>query len=210
MDNKQERFLEVYEQCRESLVRFARSMTRDMEDARDIVQETTLIAFEKFETMKNTQAFTSFLFTIASRIYKRQRWRKSLFFKFANLEDEEYLFDNIVAPNTNPEELHDIKALQMAIASLPEKQREAVVLHEIAGLKMEEIAEIQGISVSGVKSRVQRGRAELENILLNKSKEKRKIIIQKNIEFNLNHYIMNVSESGLVPQINKREAYHEH
>ncbi len=40
------------------------------------------------------------------------------------------------------------------------------MLHEIVGMKMEEIADIQGGSVSGVKSRVQRGRAELERLLI--------------------------------------------
>ena len=163
---KQEQFLELYEQSRVGLVRFARSMARNPEDAKDLVQETTLAAFERFETLKSPQAFKSFLFTIASRIHKRQNWRKRFFFSFANEEKEFEVFDNLVAPSENPDIRYDLDALQKALNKLSDKQREAVVLHEIVGMKMEEIADIQGGSVSGVKSRVQRGRAELERLLI--------------------------------------------
>lgn len=163
---KQEQFLELYEQSRVGLVRFARSMARNPEDAKDLVQETTLAAFERFETLKSPQAFKSFLFTIASRIHKRQNWRKRFFFSFANEEKEFEVFDNLVAPSENPDIRFDLDALQKALNKLSDKQREAVVLHEIVGMKMEEIADIQGGSVSGVKSRVQRGRAELERLLI--------------------------------------------
>lgn len=163
---KQEQFLELYEQSRVGLVRFARSMARNPEDAKDLVQETTLAAFERFETLKSPQAFKSFLFTIASRIHKRQNWRKRFFFSFANEEKEFEVFDNLVAPNENPDIRYDLDVLQKALNKLSDKQREAVVLHEIVGMKMEEIADIQGGSVSGVKSRVQRGRAELERLLI--------------------------------------------
>jgi len=164
--DKQEQFLELFEDCRESLVRFARAMTRNAEDAKDLVQDTTLAAYEGFERLKNPAAFKSFLFTIASRIYKRQNWRKRLFFKFTNDDSEEMFFESLVDPNQDAGKRYDIEALHNALKMLSDKYREAVILFEIIGLKMEEIAEIQKCSVSGVKSRVQRARAELEEILI--------------------------------------------
>ena len=175
--DKQEIFLELYEECRESLVRFARSMTRSPEEAKDLVQETTLAAYERFESLKNHKAFLSFLFTIASRIYKRQLWRRRLFFNFSSDENEEEILGNLVAPCENPEDRYDIEMLNKALKCLPDKQREAVILFEVIGLKMEEIADIQGGSVSGVKSRVQRGRKELEDILLNNKKTKKNLLV---------------------------------
>lgn len=164
--DKQEQFLELFEDCREGLVRFARAMTRNAEDAKDLVQETTLAAYEGFEKLKNPAAFKSFLFTIASRIFKRQNWRKRLFFKFSGDDAEELFFESLVDANQDAGKRYDIEALHNALKLLSDKYREAVILFEIIGLKMEEIAEIQKCSISGAKSRVQRARAELEEILI--------------------------------------------
>ena len=199
--DKQELFLELYEECRESLVRFARSMTRNPEEAKDLVQETTLAAYERFESLRNHKAFLSFLFTIASRIYKRQLWRRRLFFNFSSNENEEEILGNLVAPCENPEDRYDIEMLNKALKCLPDKQREAVVLYEVIGLKMEEIAEIQGGSVSGVKSRVQRGRKELEDILLNNKKTKKNLNMIDNVgvdyqEYFKSEYRMAEAENG--------------
>lgn len=186
--DKQEKFLELYEECRESLVRFARSMTRNPEEAKDLVQETTLAAYERFESLKNEKAFLSFLFTIASRIHKRQLWRRRLFFNFSTDKDEEDILGDLVAPCENPEDRYDVEMLNKALHCLPEKQREAVILFEIIGLKMEEIAEIQGGSVSGVKSRVQRGRQELEDILVNNKKTKKDFNLQSGDRIDYQQY----------------------
>lgn len=197
MADKQEIFLELYEQCRESLVRYARSIARNNEDTKDLIQETTLIAYERFESLKNHKAFTSFLFTIASRINKRKNWRKKLFFKFSTPEEENSIYDNLVEPNSNTDSNHDIEALHIALSMLPDKQREAVVLHEIIGLSMEEITEIQGGSISGVKSRVQRGRKELERILLTDKSKKNQMEFIKNRDF-ANIYFSYRTENSLI------------
>ena len=57
------------------------------------------------------------------------------------------------------------ECLRPMIQQLPEHYREAVILSELQGLKQKEVAQIQGISVSGAKSRVQRGRAILKDML---------------------------------------------
>ncbi|MDZ7302319.1 MAG: RNA polymerase sigma factor SigZ [candidate division KSB1 bacterium] len=57
------------------------------------------------------------------------------------------------------------ECLQPMIKALPEKYREAVTLSELKGLKQKEVAQLQGISVSAAKSRVQRGRALLKQML---------------------------------------------
>lgn len=155
--------MELYEQSRESLVRFARSIAGTNDDAKDLVQETTLAAYERFDSVQHPVAFKSFLFTIACRIHKRQTWRKRLFVRFQTADKNE--IDDLVAPNSNSDSLYDVQALHKALSSLPKNQSQAVVLHEISGLTMEEIAVIQDVSVSGVKSRVQRGRKELSRIL---------------------------------------------
>lgn len=61
------------------------------------------------------------------------------------------------------QELSD--CLQPMIQKLPENYREAVILSEIKGLTQKEVAQVQGTSLSGAKSRVQRGRAQLKEML---------------------------------------------
>jgi RNA polymerase sigma-70 factor (ECF subfamily) len=71
-------------------------------------------------------------------------------------------------PETDPgekitQELSE--CLQPMIQLLPENYREAVILSELKGLTQKEVAKVQGTSLSGAKSRVQRGRALLKNML---------------------------------------------
>lgn len=160
-DSKQIAFLELYEPRRENLVRFAKAIVKNREEAMDLVQETTLQAYKGFEKLKNPAAFTSFLFTIASRIHKRNIWRKRLFFNFSQNDEKSEALDNIADNNAKADSRYDVQALYKALDTLPEAQREAVVLFEINGLSLDEIKDIQGASLPAVKSRVQRGRKAL-------------------------------------------------
>jgi RNA polymerase sigma-70 factor (ECF subfamily) len=73
---------------------------------------------------------------------------------------------NIIADEaSNIEARSELNEFYAALSTLPEKQREAVTLFEISGLSLNEIMEIQGGSLSGVKSRVTRGREELARLL---------------------------------------------
>ena len=59
----------------------------------------------------------------------------------------------------------EVVLLYRALDELSASQREAVVLFEISGLSLEEVREIQGGSLSGVKSRISRGRQRLAELL---------------------------------------------
>jgi RNA polymerase sigma-70 factor, ECF subfamily len=164
-EEKQIQFLELYEPCRESLVRFTKAMVKNSDEVMDIVQETTLKAYDGFEKLQNPQAFKSYLFTIASRIHKRTNWRKRLFSGFSSNEAAEPDYDNIVDNGSATDINYDVELLREAMNQLPEKQKEALTLFEISGLSLEEIRDIQGGSLPGVKSRVQRGRKKLAEIM---------------------------------------------
>ncbi len=165
-DAKQRYFLELFEPCREKLNRFAFALAKDRQDANDIVQETILKAYGALDSLKNPEAFTSFLFTIASRIHKRTGWRQRLFSHFHVADDDSQPeIEELQASESEPGISHDVELLYQALAKLPHKQKEAVVLFEISGLTIKEICEIQGGSIPGVKSRIQRGRKALAELL---------------------------------------------
>jgi RNA polymerase sigma-70 factor (ECF subfamily) len=157
---KQDKFLCLLEPVRRRLSLFARAMARNDDDARDLMSETILLAYENFEKLRDHQAFASYLFSIASRLHKRRRWRARIFGEY-----DEDAAANTPAQTQSPEARVDIAALYEALSRLPQKQHEAIVLFEISGFSLEEIREIQGGSVSGVKSRLRRGRERLARIL---------------------------------------------
>ena len=74
--------MELYDQCHARLSRYVRAMVKDSEEAKDIISESVLLAYEKFETIKSKEAFMSYIFTIASRLNYRRTWKKKLFFFF--------------------------------------------------------------------------------------------------------------------------------
>lgn len=157
---KQEQFLSLFEPVRDRLYRFARMMTSDAEEARDLVGDTILLVYEHFESIRSKEAFLSYVFTVASRLHRRRKWRARI---FDLLED--WHTDNLRARETTAEHRIDIQMLYAALDKLPEKQRECIVLFEILGFSIEEIRAIQGGSPSGVKTRLMRGRQALARLL---------------------------------------------
>ncbi len=142
------------------LWKFILSRTRNRETAKDILSETVLIAYEKFESLKNEQAFLSFLFTIASRV------GTALLKKNNGIEHlENFELDDFRGNYISPEDETDIQLLYKFLDELPEKQKEAIILFDIFGFSRSEIAEIQNSNITNVKIRLYRGRRHLEKLM---------------------------------------------
>ena len=157
---KQEQFLALYEPIHDRFERFCRARVYGDMDFRDLMNDSLLVAFEKFETLRSKEAFLSFLFSISVRIIGNYHQKK----KVERFQKE----DNILAiqdKNSNPQEQADVHFLHQALAQLPEEQRECILLFEIAGFSLKEIVEIQGASESAIKQRLKRGREKLAEIL---------------------------------------------
>lgn len=152
--------MQMLDPVHDRLARFAHALTRNRDEARDLVCETLLAAYEHYEELNTPSAFASWLFTIARRIYRHQYRRGKLFGEY-NERHAESIHDNGTAPDVAA----DVRLLHEALARLPESQREAVIMFEISGLTLEEIQQVQGGSLSGVKSRVARGRQKLAELL---------------------------------------------
>jgi RNA polymerase sigma-70 factor, ECF subfamily len=157
--DKQEYFMLLYQPVHERLNRFVHSMVWNREDARDIIADTVLKAYENFEKIERPESFLYYLFGIASNLAKR-RLRRMKFWTAYEDHHEKNLVDNYSAYNK-----FEIDTLYKAMRNLPEKQRETVSLYEISGLSLTEIQQVQGGSLSGVKSRLVRGRKELARLL---------------------------------------------
>lgn len=153
-------FLAEYEKCHTDLSRFCHSMTGHAESAKDLISETVLAAMESFEKLRDRKAFKFYLFGIASRIHKRS-FRHLKFQGIYNADTAELVPDH----HSNAEASTDLSLLHAALQHLAEEQRETIVLFEINGFKLEEIAEMHKASLSAVKLRLSRGRERLAKVL---------------------------------------------
>lgn len=182
MTDRQHEFINTFEPLRERLWRFVRAMVfkydrNDFEIARDIMSDTILVCLEEFDTLKDRQAMLSFCFTVASRIYRAQFVRR----KFWGLYEEEIAIE-IPDSAALPDLQADVRLLYEALDTLPLKIKEALILFEIADLPLEEIRRIQGGSLSGVKSRIARGRTRLGELLGAHAPHKHEEILERGSE----------------------------
>lgn len=155
-NEKQDRFLTAYKPVHERFERFCRARAYGITDYRDLMNDTLLTAFEKFDTLRSGEAFLGFLFGICVRILANQQRRQK---ELALSEKEEF----IAGAGTGNDA--DIHFLYEALAQLPDIQRESIILFEIAGFSIREIAEIQRSGESAVKQRLRRGREKLSALL---------------------------------------------
>ena len=125
----------------------------------DILQNVFIKAHVNFHTVKSRGSIAAWLFRIAANsIADHYRAHKPW--------DE--LTNDLSAPDPERNYLAELTpCLQPLIAELPETYRTALVLSEIEGLPQKEVAKRLGISLSGAKSRVQRGREKLRQRFLN-------------------------------------------
>jgi len=138
------------------------------DEALDICQETFLKAYRGLGSFKQEARFSSWLYQIALNLC-RDRLRRKRGKTWVSLEGLE---DGTSAPQaTGPTALDLVEARDLsrtvagAVAALPEEQREVIVLKEYQGLTFLEIAEVRGLPMSTVKTRLYRGLGQLKDQL---------------------------------------------
>jgi len=139
---------------------FGMSLTARADRADDLVQETLMKAWkhrESFETGTNLKAW---LYTILrNEFYSQLRKRRR------EVEDADGAYSGKVATPGEQESYLDMADMRIALAQLPEDQREAIILVGALGFSYQEAGEICGAAVGTVKSRVSRAREKLATLL---------------------------------------------
>jgi len=168
METPPERLRRLIEPVHERAVAFARGLCRSRSDGDDLLQEAVLRALTKLDGLRDDGAFRVWLYRIVISVHRnrcrRAFWRRLIPFGDAG--------DDVPADATpaaadfrttpwSPAAAEASHRARRALAALPAAQREAIVLFEIEGWLVEEIAELQRISASAVKSRLARGRARM-------------------------------------------------
>lgn len=139
---------------------FARSFANDPARADDLVQETLVKAWNSRDSFTPGTNFRAWLFTILRNVYFSQHRKLR-----REVDDPDDQYQNSLSV---PPEQHghlDLADFRSALATLPSDQREALLLVGAEGFSYEEAAEICGCAVGTIKSRVNRARNRLVEVL---------------------------------------------
>lgn len=171
-NNVEAAFEILVQRYKNPLTNFVFRFLGDYEACSDVVQETMIKVYRYKDTYSTVAKFSTWVYTIAGNLarteYRRQR-RRNIFsisdygeeHKPYDLPDESYRPDVIIDSGIKDE------IIQKALLKVKEAYREAVILRDIQGMSYEEISEILGVSEGTVKSRINRGRAQLQILLKN-------------------------------------------
>ena len=155
-------------------------MTRNPADADDLVQETYLRAYRGFSGFEEGTNLRAWMYRILTNTFinsYRKKQREPVTVQEDDL-DEWYLFDKLgesgVEPSAEAEVIRSMpdEDVQKALEALPEGFRLAVLLADVEGFSYKEIAEILGIPIGTVMSRLHRGRRALEKALWERVRER--------------------------------------
>ena len=170
---------ELVSRYEDRVYNLAYRMLGNKEDAEDVLQDTFLNAVRGLDSFKGKSSFSTWLYRVAAnaaltKIRKRSRREKSE----SEFLDDVYsvrqaahsgvvLTDWSTNPATSLLDEEARKELQKAIGELPEIYKAVFVLRDVQGLPAAEVAEVLGLSVAAVKSRLHRARLYLRNRLSN-------------------------------------------
>lgn len=157
---RQQEFLELLRPIQRKLEQFCLNMTRDRDEARDLLQDTIVILWQHLDSIRDKAAFRSYAYTVAANTFKR-KFTRSRFFGILTEEHHE----NLASTDHSPEQLTDHALLRDALHTLSVRSREALILYEIADLSISEIQKIQGGTASAIKVRLMRARRLLQQRL---------------------------------------------
>ena len=158
---------QLIERHQRRVYRFGLKMCRDPEDAKDVLQETLFAAARSLRGFQGLSSLSTWLYSIARGFCVKKRRRS----KFAPEEEVSLDPSSLAVPDTGPPVDEALahreveRAVEAAIRALRPAYREVLLLRDVEGLTAPEVAEVLGLRVEAVKSRLHRARAEVRKHL---------------------------------------------
>lgn len=169
-NNTEDAFNILVQRFKNPLTNFVFRFLGDYQACADVVQETMIKVYRYKDSYSSVAKFSTWIYTIAGNLarteYRRQR-RQNIF-SINDYGEEHQTYDQ-PDETYRPDVLTDSgikdEIIQKALLKVKETYREAVILRDIQGLSYEEISEILGVNEGTVKSRINRGRTQLQELL---------------------------------------------
>ncbi len=165
-------FAELIRRYQSHVEQLLYKLAPDWTDRADLAQEVWIRVYRNIHRLQDPAKFRGWMCRIATNLFydelrRRKRLGKAISFDapVATGDGEDMSWE---LPCMSPSPVEQLSTqefyeqLQMAISDLPEGFRQTIVLREIEGLSYEEIAEITGVSLGTVKSRIARARLKLQ------------------------------------------------
>ena len=168
-NRRQKKFLSLYEPVHDRFERFCRARVFGQMEFRDLMNDTLVVAYQKFHELKSEKAFLSYLFGISIRLLSNYHKKKK---EIEHLSDLDLPH---LSSNCRTDSDAEVYLLFQALSKLPEEQKESIILFEITGFSIKEIAGLHKVSESAVKQRLVRGRKRLARLLMHVPSQKDKI-----------------------------------
>ena len=143
-----------------SLRAFAISLSGNIDRADDLVQETLLRAIANIDSFQPGTNMSAWMFTILRNLF-RSEYRK----RRREVEDTDGSYAESLKSHPEQASRLEFQEFRTALAKLPPDQREALILVGASGFSYEEAANICGCAVGTIKSRVNRARTRLADLL---------------------------------------------
>jgi len=152
---------------------FAYRLTGNYDDANDISSEAFVKVFNSINTFRGDANFSTWLFRVVTNLYLDERKRSKAHLnvpldEYIDLEEStvtRQIEDSSPGPEQLLEQMERAEALNALIQQLPDYQRAMVLLYHTQGRSYEDIAEIMGLPIGTVKSRLNRARLSLREKL---------------------------------------------
>lgn len=139
-----------------ALRRYARALTRNGDTADDLVQDTLVRALRS-EHLFHGGEIRSWLFTILTNLNRNRLRALARRPTLTPIEDDDA--PDLAGPDTGARDI------ERAIATLVEEQRSALLLVVLEGLSYREVADVQGVPIGTVMSRLARARSQIKSYL---------------------------------------------
>ena len=164
-------FGELVSRYQDRLFNTVLRLADNAEDARDVVQEAFLHAYQSLHTFKGDSLFFTWLYRIAVNTAISMKRKKRHVLRIQPGGDEKNAIDPLDPSESNRpghqlEMAEEERQVHDALAKLSAEHRAVLVMKDMEGMKYEEMAEILGVPVGTIRSRLHRARLEIREILI--------------------------------------------
>ena len=158
---------------KDRLLNFIYRFVNDLDLAEDLVQDTLLKLYTHKDSYREIAKFSTWLYTIAANLarteLRKKKRRKTFSVTELSRDDREFIIaSSDVDPSEDLSSQNFEKSVQRALAELPNDFKTIIILRDIQELSYDEISKIVDVPLGTVKSRINRGRVKLQQLLKKK------------------------------------------
>ena len=166
-------YSQLVNRFKDRLLNFIYRFVNDLDLAEDLVQDTLLKLYTHKDSYQEIAKFSTWLYTIAANLarteLRKKKRRKTFSVTELSRDDREFIIaSSDVDPSEDLSSQNFEKSVQRALAELPDDFKTIIILRDIQELSYDEISKIVDVPLGTVKSRINRGRVKLQQLLKKK------------------------------------------